>query len=175
MDLSNPDLKELASLIYETLKKRGIDVVLVGGACVSIYSHNQYQSSDLDFVTYQELKPIEKALNQLGFKRRGRCFFHDTCPYLIDFVNPPIAVGKELIHQFNTIKTAVGSLQLLSPTDSVKDRLASFFHWDDFQALEQAVLVAQDCLIDLKEIKRWAKVEGFEKKLNEFLKKIQTK
>ena len=39
MDFSNPDLKELACLIYETLKNSGINAGLVGGACVSIYSH----------------------------------------------------------------------------------------------------------------------------------------
>lgn len=49
MDFSTPDLKELACLVYETLKENGINPVLVGGACVSIYSHNRYQSSDLDF------------------------------------------------------------------------------------------------------------------------------
>ena len=66
MDFANPDVKELAAFIFETLKKSGIHVVLVGGACVSIYSHNQYQSSDLDFATYEELKPIEIALTKLG-------------------------------------------------------------------------------------------------------------
>ena len=65
MDFSNPDLKELACLIYETLKNSGINAVLVGGACISIYSHNRYQSFDLDFATYEEMKPIEKALAKL--------------------------------------------------------------------------------------------------------------
>jgi hypothetical protein len=82
MNFSNPDLKELACLIYETLKNSGINVILVGGACVSIYSHNRYQSSDLDFATYEEMKPIEKALAKLGFRRMGRQFSHDQCPYL---------------------------------------------------------------------------------------------
>ena len=36
MNFSNIELKELASLIYETLKTENIDAVLVGGACVSI-------------------------------------------------------------------------------------------------------------------------------------------
>lgn len=40
MNFSNIDLKNLAIFIYEELKKAGIDSVLVGGACVSIYSHN---------------------------------------------------------------------------------------------------------------------------------------
>lgn len=52
MQFSNIDIKDLTSFIYETLKNQGIDVVLLGGACVSIYSQNRYQSYDLDFVTY---------------------------------------------------------------------------------------------------------------------------
>jgi len=173
MDFSNPDLKELACLIYETLKANGIHAVLVGGACVSIYSDNRYQSSDLDFATYEELKPIEKALAKLGFSRTGRQFSHEQCPYLIDFVNPPIAVGHEAVHEFSTLKTSVGSLQLLSPTDCVKDRLAAFFHWNDAQGLKQALMVAENHSIDIKDLKHWAKAEGFEKKLEDFLAKAK--
>jgi hypothetical protein len=90
-----------------------------------------------------------------------------------DFVNPPISVGHEAIHQFSTVNTAIGSLQLLSPTDCVKDRLASFFHWGDAQGLEQALMVAEDHPIDLQNLKRWAKKEGFEKKLDEFLRRCR--
>lgn len=174
MDFSNLDLKELACLIYETLKNKGIDAVLVGGACVSIYSQNRYQSFDLDFVAYEELKTIEKALEELGFKRTGRCFVHDNCRYLIDFVNPPISIGHESIHHFKTLKTDVGSLQLLTPTDCAKDRLAAFFHWNDKQAFEQALLVARSHSIDLTNLKRWAKAEGYEKKLDEFLERLKS-
>jgi hypothetical protein len=35
-------LKELAGFISEELRKRGIDTILVGGACVTIYSENRY-------------------------------------------------------------------------------------------------------------------------------------
>lgn len=104
MDFANIDIKELACFIYETLKQSGIDAVLVGGACVTIYSQNRYQSYDLDFVTYKELKVVEKALEKHGFKRTGRCFVHEHCPYLIDFVNPPIAIGNESIRHFETLK-----------------------------------------------------------------------
>lgn len=88
-------------------------------------------------------------------------------------MNPPISVGHESIHQFSTLKTSAGSLKLLSPTDCVKDRLASFFYWNDTQALKQALMVAADHSIDLKNLKRWAKAEGFEKKLEEFLRKVK--
>jgi hypothetical protein len=172
MDFCNPNLKELACLIYETLRKNNIKAVLVGGACVSIYSENRYQSLDLDFATYEEIKPIEKALKELGFKREGRQFSRPDCPYLIDFVNPPIEIGNEAIHEFNTLKTSAGSLRLLSPTDCAKDRLASFFYWKDPQGLEQALMVAENHPIDLQDLKRWAKAEGFEEKLNDFLRRL---
>lgn len=174
MDFSNIDLKDLACFIYEILKQNGIDAVLVGGACVSIYSQNRYQSYDLDFVVYEELKLIEQVLLKLGFKRTGRCFAHEKCPYVIDFVNPPIAIGNESIRYFETLKTPAGSLKLLRPTDCVKDRLSSFFHWNDAQALEQAVLVAKDHPINLRDIKRWAKAEGHFEKLKYFLEKYNS-
>ncbi|HWY36800.1 MAG TPA: hypothetical protein VNX68_19295, partial [Nitrosopumilaceae archaeon] len=115
---------------------------------------------------------VEKTLKKLGFKREGRCFSHAKCPYLIDFINPPIAIGNEPIRHFKTLNTPAGSLQLLTPTDSVKDRLASYFYWNDKQALEQALLVAKKHKIDLKDLKRWAKEEGFLSQLNHFLEQL---
>lgn len=173
MEYSNIDIKDLACFIYQLLKDTGIDAVLVGGACVSIYSQNRYQSYDLDFVTYEELKQIDKVLNNIGFKRIGRCFSHDACPYVIDFVNPPVAIGNESIRHFETLKSSTGTLKLLTPTDCVKDRLAAFFYWDDQQAFEQALLVAKDHEIDINDIERWAKAEGHSDKFKSFLQKLQ--
>jgi hypothetical protein len=168
-DFTNITLKELACFVCEILKKDGIDTVLVGGACVSIYSNNCYESMDVDFATYEELKSIEIILNKYDFKRLGRCFRHEKCPYLIDFVNPPITVGSEAVQEFQTLSTGFGVLNLLSPTDCVKDRLASFFHWNDEQALDQAILVAKNHPINIKNIKNWAKTEGHTQKFDQFL------
>jgi hypothetical protein len=41
---------ELAALICETLRSAGIDAVLTGGSCVSVYTHNAFASLDLDFI-----------------------------------------------------------------------------------------------------------------------------
>lgn len=174
MNYSTIGLKELASHIYETLEKNGIDSVLVGGACVSIYSHNRYQSYDLDFVSYHELKQIEKVLNGLGFKRKGRCFSHQECPYIIDFVNPPIAIGHEPIKKFEKLTSHNGSLKLLTPTDCVKDRLAAFFYWNDEQSLELACLVSNEYPVDLKEVKRWSEIENHLNKYDIFEKKLKS-
>lgn len=175
MDFSKIDIKDLACFVYEALKNHGIEAILVGGACVSIYSKNRYQSYDLDFVAYEELKIIEKVLEKYGFKRTGRCFSHDECSYLIDFVNPPIAIGKESIQLFEIQETPLGSFKMLTPTDCVKDRLASYFHWNDEQALEQALLVAEDRDINIRDVKRWAKAEGYQEKLKLFLNRMRLK
>ena len=59
---------------------------------------------------------------------------------------------------------------LLTPDDSVKDRLAAYFYWSDPQALEQALMVAQAEKINIREIRRWSKQEGHEVKYLEFFK-----
>ena len=41
---------ELAAFIASYLQSHGIEVVLSGGSCVSIYTENKYVSLDLDFI-----------------------------------------------------------------------------------------------------------------------------
>ncbi|MDP2599429.1 MAG: hypothetical protein Q8P84_01675 [Deltaproteobacteria bacterium] len=58
---------EIGAAVCNHLKNNGISVVLSGGACVSIYSDNQYVSRDLDFVmpdySLQEIDPVMKELD----------------------------------------------------------------------------------------------------------------
>lgn len=157
-------LSELAGFISEELRKKGIDTVLVGGACVSIYSKNRYQSYDLDYVTYADMKKVKKALEELGFKEKQKYFYRQDCPWFIEFVSPPVAVGNEPIHQFNCLKTSLGTIKMLSPVDSVKDRLAGFYHWNDKQCLEQAVSICLEESIDFKELKNWSESEKYPEK-----------
>ena len=62
-------------------------------------------------------------------------------------------------------------LKLLSPTDCIKDRLAAYYHWNDIQSLDQAILVAKGNKIDLKEIERWSINEGMIDKFKIFKRK----
>ncbi len=169
IDWKTIDVQDLAILTSETLRADGIDVILVGGACVTIYSENRYLSYDLDYITYEDMDKVKKSLEKLGFYKKGKHFCHPDCPYLIEFVSPPVAVGHEAVHKFEEIKTAFGSLKLLRPLDCIKDRLASFYHWGDKQALQQAVEVCRDRKIDFDELRRWSKDEGFESKFALFL------
>lgn len=168
IDWEKISLEDLAGVISSELKKRGIEAILVGGACVTIYSSNRYQSYDLDFVTYEDLRKIKKALNEIGFKESGKGFYHDHCKWIVEFVSPPVAVGKEIISKFKTVKVATGSIKMIRAEDSVKDRLASYFYWNDRQGLEQAVDICLECKIDMKEVKKWAQKEGFGDKFKKF-------
>jgi hypothetical protein len=58
------------------------------------------------------------------------------------------------------IKLSTGVLKVISPTDSVKDRLAAYYHWGDRQALEQARLISENNDIDLADVGRWSAAEG---------------
>ncbi|GAH21312.1 unnamed protein product, partial [marine sediment metagenome] len=51
IDWQKVGIKKLAAIISAHLQKNGIEVVLVGGACVSLYSDNQYMSYDIDLIT----------------------------------------------------------------------------------------------------------------------------
>lgn len=156
IDWAHISLQELAGYVSEELRKRGIDTILVGGACVTIYSHNRYQSYDLDYVTYNDMRKVKKALLELGFAEKSKYFKHESCPWLVEFVSPPVAVGNEPIHEFNSVSTPLGIIKMLKSVDSVKDRLASFYHWDDRQGLEQAINICLEQEIDLAEVERWS-------------------
>jgi hypothetical protein len=47
--------------------------------------------------------------------------------------------GSQPIEGYNLIEFETGVLKLLTPTDSVKDRLAANYHWEDRQSLEQGI------------------------------------
>jgi hypothetical protein len=155
IDWQKIGIKELAALISEKLRGEGIDSILVGGACVSIYTNNKYQSFDLDFVSHAAIKEVTPLLTELGFQRESsRHFIRRDCPFFIEFVAPPAAVGNEPLKGEKQLKTRLGTLVLMTPTDSVKDRLAAFYHWNDQQALEQAIMVANVQEVDFREVKR---------------------
>ena len=158
-------IKNLALLVSAELKKNNIDAVLVGGACVSIYTKNKYASLDLDFVSNFSLKELNPIMKKLRFKQNGRYFERPDCPLIVEFPNPPVSIGNEIpIKKFKQIKT----LTLFTPTDCVKDRLAHYYYHNDFQCLEQALMVAKSQPVDLKNITKWSTAEGEKEKFKRF-------
>ncbi len=173
INLKKITIKDLAKIIGAQLSKHGIEAVLVGGACVSIYSENKYISYDLDFITYESNKKIKTALKEIGFEYdKKKYYIHPDCEYFLEFLAPPIAIGNQPIQNFNTISSNLGSIKILTPTDCVKDRLAAYIHWDDKESLEQAIIVAKVQKIDVNKIKKWAQEEFNGEKIKDFIEKL---
>ena len=169
------EMKELAAYVATHLRKSGIDIVLTGGGCVSIYSENKYVSMDLDFIVQNFIKRSQliESLSEIGFYEENRYFKHKDTEIIIEFPPGPLSIGEEPIKDIITINTEFGDLRIISPTESVKDRLAAFYFWNDMQCLEQALLIAQSNKIVVEEIKRWSLKAGEEKKFIIFLEKLK--
>ncbi len=155
---------DLAAFVQEHLRRKGIDMVLCGGACVSIYSRGKYLSMDLDMIHTGLMAPrrktIRDAMSELGFIEHGRYFKHADAKLFVEFPSGPPAVGEEPVKEIIERHQPTGILKIISPTDCVKDRLTGFYHDNDHQCLEQAILVAEGNHIDLEEVERWSKGEG---------------
>lgn len=163
-------IKELAGIIGEQLKSHAINAVLTGGACVTVFSKNRYQSKDLDFVSGAvDLNPKDllRAMEEIGFEKATDGYFEkEDCPFIVEFIRLPLAIGGQPVKEVKTLKTIYGSFKILSPTDCVKDRLAHYLFWDDPQGLEQAKMVASKHKINWKEVSKWARAENRLKKFN---------
>jgi hypothetical protein len=154
---------ELAAFISTHLRRNGIEVVLSGGSCVSIYSKNKYVSGDLDFIEFGSIgiRKLKKVLGEIGFfYGKDRYFRSEEIDIFLEFPPGPLSVGEEPIKEIITLNFPTGALKIISPTDCVKDRLAAYYYWGDRQSLEQAVWVAKDNEIDLNELERWSEGEG---------------
>jgi len=174
MTLMAPGLsrEEVAALVCETLERAGIPVVLSGGAVVSIYSENEYESFDLDFVRTGVARKVDAVMTDLGFRKAGRHWTHPDSPFWVEFPPGPLQVGDSIVTEFAERRTALGVLRLLSPTECVMDRLAGYYHWDDPQCLDQAVAVGRRHALDLARIESWSGREGSLQKFQRFRDRI---
>lgn len=168
---------ELAGFVSAEFQKNRINVVLSGGSCVSIYSQEKYVSMDLDFVNaaFTKRERIRGVMESLGFREENRYFRHPDAKLLVEFPPGPLGVGEEPVKQIDELQTESGVLRIISPTDCVKDRLVWYYHDRDIECLRQAVLVANNNAIDLKEIERWSKVEGKNQEFDNIKAQLQSK
>jgi hypothetical protein len=172
---SKTALEEIGAIVCTALKEAGIEAFLSGGAVVSIYTENAYQSWDLDFISHGSFKKIEEVMKKLGFAReKGRHFVHPRSKFFVEFPGVATQIGDQPVIEFAERKSRGGILKLLRPTECVMDRLAAFYHWNDPQGLEQAVLVAQAHPVDLKAIERWSRREAMADKYREFLSELKS-
>jgi hypothetical protein len=166
-------IRDVAAQVSKALADAGITAVLTGGSAVSIYSANRYQSHDIDFVTAASRRELTAVMADLGFTRgTGRHFEHSATKLVVEFVAWPVTVGEEIVRKWAKMPTPAGTLQILTPTQCIKDRLAAFYHWRDSQSLEQALLVGKSHRISMKELERWSRAEGHAEDYEEFRRRL---
>ncbi len=178
INLKNCSEKELWEYVAVHLKKKGIDTILVGGAVVSIYSKGAYHSGDLDFVrTSIHARGIEDAMEEIGFKKHGRHYLHPECKHLfVEFPGgPPLGIGEDNTIVPDEVEVKGTVIKILSPTDCVKDRLASYIYFKAPEGLDQAVLVAKNQDVNLSSIKKWCKNERADWAFEDFLTALRKK
>lgn len=160
-------LQELAALVSQALERAGIGGTLSGGGAVSLYTENEYESCDLDFITSRRNDVIAKALEPLGFRHQAgkKEFEHPDTAYYVEFPPGPLSFGDTISFSdkdATMLETAFGPVRIITPTQSVMDRLTHYFAWNDNQALDQAVMVARHRSVDWRELRKWVEREGRE-------------
>lgn len=171
IDFKNCSEEELWKYIATELSKNDVDVILVGGAVVSIYSEGAYRSGDLDFVLNDfSRQKLDEVLTNLGFKKSGRFYKHPECKHLfLEFMTFPASIGEDyqIIPKEVVIEGKI--IKIYSPTDCVRDRLAGYMYFKSRDNLDQAILVAKKHSINLEKVKKWCESENQQKVFEEFL------
>lgn len=159
-------VEEVAAIVSDALEEAGIVATLSGGSAVTIYSSNQYLSRDLDFVTSAVVDDLKPVLERLGFERSGYPrllqFRHPSVEWYVEFPPSPLSFGHLHVNpsECAVIELPVGKLRIITPTQSVMDRLAAVYAWKDAQSRDQAIMVATNQDIDLELLKVWFVNEG---------------
>lgn len=165
--------EEVAALVCSALEGHGIEVVLSGGAVVSIYTDNAYESFDLDFIQTGLTRKVAPIMKEIGFHKEARYWKNPNTRFWVEFPAGPVQVGDDIVRVFAKRSTSYGDLRLLTPTDCVMDRLAGYYHWNDLQSLDQAVAVARRHKVDRRRVEEWSNRERAADRFRDFLARLQ--
>lgn len=181
--MKEPDWKicteeELWKYVATHLAKNGIDTILVGGAVVAVYTEGAYRSGDLDFVllTYLNQK-LPEVMAAIGFKvSMSRHYSHPKCKHLIiDFASGPPGIGEDYKIIPREVKSDGQKIKIYSPTDCIRDRLASYIHFNALECFDQAVMVAKKWPFDRAKVKKWCTDERATDAFEELQQALQKK
>ncbi len=163
--------RQVIEAVSRALSTHGIRAVLTGGACASLHSGGRYISQDLDYIVQGRVSQaqVETALGSSGFVRHGASYRHPRSPFFVEFPVGPLAIGDDELVEPVTVRVGRTDVLSLSATDSCRDRLAAFYHWNDRQSLDVAVKIAVHSRINTRAIREWSIREGREALFAEFL------
>lgn len=167
---------DLWRYVASHLARNGVDTILVGGAVVAIYTDGLYRSGDLDLVQMGYLNQrIPELMKEIGFEvSGGRHYKHPRLRHLIiEFANGPPGIGDDTRIRPAKIEFGGSIIRLYSPTDCIRDRLASYIHFQAEDCLDQAVMVAKRHPFDRTKVRKWCESEGAPEAYLAFEEKIK--
>lgn len=172
---ADASLRHVAAAVAAALARAGVDAVLTGGACATLYTDGAYQSFDLDFILRSPAKQrvVDRALAPVGFRRVQDRYVHRHSSFFVEFPAGPLGIGRDVDIRPASLRLGRTRILALSPTDSCRDRLAAYYHWDDGPSLDAAVEIAVRHPVDLKRIRAWSADEGAADGFAQFLKALR--
>jgi hypothetical protein len=170
------NVQTVAHAVFEALERAGVRAVLTGGACASIHTAGEYQSEDVDFILQSapSQQKLDEAMATIGFRRRRDQYFHARTRFFVEFPAGPLGIGRDLAVKPVRRKNRVSgsAIRILSATDSCRDRLAAFYHWNDRQSLDVAVRIALKNRVDIKRIRTWSTRESASESFKVFIHEL---
>ena len=163
-------LQDVCFAVCTALDQVGTIAVLTGGSAATYYAPQAYQSEDADFIVTLKADSVAAAtvIRDLGYSNHGGTYKHGNNPFTLEFPPGPLAIGDELITEYDTVRREDQTLYLISRTDCTRDRLASFYFFNDRSALAAAIAVASTGKVDLTKIEQWSIKEGQSYRFAEF-------
>lgn len=114
-----------AAFLAKQLRRNGVDVILVGGAAVEMYTNGQFETADMDF-TVSDKKKAVALLKQLGFKKKDAVWFNSDLDVIVDIS------GKEYSGDVNKVRLVNirnYELKVAGVEDLIVNRLYSAKWW----------------------------------------------
>lgn len=155
-------LQELLALVSEHLTLNGISAILTGGSVVSVYTDNKHESKDLDFISPSDRKELLEVMLKIGFEPQplgSKNLRHPRSEIQIEFPGRTVMLGETPARVDHTEDIHGVKVRMLSPTQSVMDRLAGFIAWKETQNLDQAAWICERQPVDFEKVKKWARGE----------------
>lgn len=126
------------AFLADSLKKRGVDAILVGGEAVDLYTAGTFATSDIDLLVSNKAA-AEKLLNRFGFGREGSgLWFNRDLNIIIQVISEPYSGDAGRLRRFRVKEY---ELRVAAPEDLIANRLYSAKFWksNPQRDLEQAV------------------------------------
>ena len=114
------------AVLTSKLKENSVDVILVGGEAIDLYTAGNFATSDIDLVV--DNKTItEKLLNKFGFGKQGnQLWFNSDLNIIVQVIDKSYSGDSSRLKKFR-VKNY--ELKVAAPEDLIQNRLYSAKFW----------------------------------------------